>query len=676
MQNLQDVPYHVIGDLPARNIDTGAGLDRVAMVSQQAESVFEADGLAGLLEAAEQVARTSYRSNPATDVSLRILADHGRALTFLIADGVAPSNEGRGYVLRRLLRRAVRHAWQLGARELVIPPLVEATVELMGSAYPNLVSSQAAIVAAASREEERFRRTLESGHTLLDAELEAMTSDVLAGSVAFKLHDTYGFPVELTREIAAERGRQVDMDGFESEMTAQRKRARQAWRGGDMARLGDLYRKVMEVTGPTQFVGYDQAESAGRILSMVREGEVVERAELGQEVEVFLDRTPFYAESGGQVGDRGVIESPTGRLLVSDTRRGLAGLHGHWAKVEIGTVEVGQDVTASIDTDRRDQIRTSHTGTHILHWAIRQVVGDHANQAGSLVEAGRLRFDFSHHTAPRGEELLEIERLANHRVLEDAEVHAFQTSRQQAATLGALAFFGEKYGEVVRVVELGGFSRELCGGTHVAATGQVGPLVLTHEGSIGANLRRVEALSGISGYQHLIGLREELRATAALLSTRPEDVRRSVQGLLTRNQEREERLSGFENDRRSTVAAGLAEQAEKVGSARLVAIALEEEMAPDALRALALGVREHLGRGVVVLAARRDGKGALVAAVDRELVTAGVVAGELLGEAARLLGGGGSRDPVLAQAGGPHGDRLDQALAVARDAALTALGQT
>jgi alanyl-tRNA synthetase len=395
MQNIQDRPYHVVGELPRKSIDTGMGLERLAMVLQGVGSGFDIDTMRPVRDAGSAHTGVEYGSDPLADVSLRILADHGRTMSVLIADGVVPSNDGRGYVLRRIIRRAVRHAWQLGGSGLVTPGLVDATVEALGDWYTELSDRRDFIVDVVSREEKRFRGTLESGHQLLDSQLDD-TGAELSGEVAFKLHDTFGFPIELTREIAAERGTTVDEAGFAAEMDAQRQRAKKNWKGGDAAALGEFYRSVIEDAGPTEFLGYDHDAASGRVLALIVEGAQVESAEEGSEVEVFLDRTPFYAESGGQVGDIGTISTESGSVLVGDTQHAIQGFHGHRGRVRSGSIRIGQDADLVIDSPRRDRIRKSHTGTHVLHWALRDVLGDHASQAGSLVESGRLRFDFSH----------------------------------------------------------------------------------------------------------------------------------------------------------------------------------------------------------------------------------------------------------------------------------------
>jgi alanyl-tRNA synthetase len=674
MQHVQDEPYHVVGDLPARNIDTGMGLERAAMIIQGVPTVFDTDLVRPVLAAAERLTGAAFGVNERSDIALRLLADHGRALTFLIGDGVVPSNEGRGYVLRRLVRRAVRHAWALGATDLVTPGLVEATVAVMGGAYPALADAAAGIVEMAEREEVRFRRTLEGGYALLERELDGLDAGkVVPGTVAFRLHDTYGFPVELTAEIAAERGFAMDRAGFEAEMEAQRQRARAAWKGGPDEGTAPVYRAIFDRSGPTEFVGHDRLEVPGRILSIVRAGEAIDRAEAGEQVELYLDRTPFYAESGGQVGDTGSLATETGSARVIDTQFSMHGLHGHRAEVKEGTLLVGQEASLTVDRDRRERIRKSHSGTHVLHWALRRVLGSHVQQAGSLVEPGRFRFDFSHYAGVGADELAAVEEAANERVIENARVLAFEVSRHEAEEMGALAFFGDKYGDRVRVVEAGDFSRELCGGTHVRATGQIGPVVVVNESSIGSNVRRVEAYTGSHAYRYLSDLRAQLLGVAHHLRVRPDGAADAAGSLVTRNRELEKRLEAFEDQARAGAAGDLAGAAEEVGKARLV-VASRPGLAPDQLRALAIQVRDRLGSGLVVLGSERDGKGGLVAAATRDLVVAGVSAAQVLAAAARLLGGGSSRDPELAQAGGPHGERLNEALDEARAGGRAALG--
>ncbi len=675
MQNVQDRPYHVVGDLPSKNIDTGAGLERIATVLQNVDSIFETDVIRPVVGTAERATGMRYGDAERTDISLRIMADHGRAVTFLIGDKVVPSNEGRGYVLRRLIRRSVRHAFLLGTEDLIMPKLVDSTIDVMAEPYPALVEQRDAIVDMVTREEEQFRRTLRSGHQLLDVELGRLEPGaMLSGETAFKLHDTFGFPKELTEEIVTERGFQVDLTEFNTMMEAQRQRARAAYKGGDAAAKADAYRTLLSGIDQTEFVGYERTDASGRILSIISEGETIEKAEEGREVEIFLDRTPFYAESGGQVGDSGLITTQTGTVRVKDTQYAVPGLHGHRGVVASGTVQLGQDTTLTIDRQRRERIKKNHTGTHILHWALREIVGEHVHQAGSLVSPDRLRFDFSHYHGLAPEELREVELAVNSRVIENASVTTLEMSKDKAEQMGALAFFGDKYGDEVRVVKAGDYSTEFCGGTHVPTTGQIGPLILVSEGSVAANTRRIEALTGTAGYEYLSGMRRDLENTASALGTQPARVVDAAKTLAARLKSQEERIEQFEEQTRSAEAKELLTGVEE-HNGRKVLVARREGLTGDGLRALAFQVRDRLGSGIGVLGSTTDGKGALIAFVSDDLVASGVSAGELISEPAKLLGGGGSRDPRLSQAGGPRGDRLDEALEAARDAARAAVLQ-
>ncbi|HEX5630159.1 MAG TPA: alanine--tRNA ligase-related protein, partial [Acidimicrobiia bacterium] len=490
---------------------------------------------------------------------------------------------------------------------------------------------------------------------------------------AFKLHDTFGFPVELTEEIAAERGLGVDRAGFDTEMAAQRDRARSARTKATVTEASPLYRGILDSYGATGFVGYELLEFDSEVLAIVRDNEAVGTAPAGAEVEVFFAGTPFYGESGGQVGDTGGVTTDTGVVRIVDTQIPVAGLHGHRGRVESGTISVGQLARLTVDAGRRERIRKSHTGTHILHGALREVVGPHVQQAGSLVESGRLRFDFSHFSGLDDEQLRAVEELANERVIANAAVRAYQVSRTEAEEMGALAFFGEKYGEQVRIVEAGSYSRELCGGTHVPTTGQIGPLIVVAESSIGSNLRRIEAFTGSMAYEYLTGLRRQLDTAASHLRVRPEEVGAAAEGLVARTRAQEDRIAAFEEQTRSRLAADIASGAETHRGGALV-IAEASGFDPEALRLLALQVRDRLGSGVVVLGTKREGKAGLVVAVSQDLVKRGVSAAAVAGPAARIVGGGGSRDPELCQAGGPHGDRLGDALAEAGNLARAALG--
>ncbi|MGI9080270.1 MAG: alanine--tRNA ligase [Acidimicrobiales bacterium] len=656
--------------LPMRIIDTGAGLERCLTVLQGVDSVFDTDVLRPLVEAAAKATGRSYGDDPAVDTTIRILADHGRSMSFLVSDGVFPSNEDRGYVLRRIIRRAVRHAFTLGVDRLVTPALVEATVTEMGAPYPKLVDDSDFITGVVTREEQRFRQTLRSGSAILDEAL-AKASAALPGATAFRLHDTFGFPLELTLEVAAERGVDVDMAGFDAEMAAQRQRARAAAQPGggaatDPERVA-TYRELVEQFTATEFTGYRETESRARVLAVLSGAD---DAEGRATVEVFLDRTPFYAESGGQVGDTGVITSVTGSLEVFATNAAVAGLTRHRAVAVAGHVEAGQEVAAVVDVERRDAIRRNHTGTHLLHGALREVLGSHVKQAGSLVAPDRLRFDFSHYGPLSAEELAKVEEVANSQVLANEPVRAYETSRVEAERLGAIAFFGDKYGEVVRVVEAGRRSVELCGGTHVLALGAIGPIKIVAEGSIGANLRRIEAVTGTASFDRIRQGETILSRAAALLRVTPPEVPDRVERVLDENRVLEDRLKALRAERAASAASDLARQAVDG-----VVVTRRPDGTPrNELEALAVAVRDQPGVRAVVLGAAAEGGGApggkgatLVAVVASG---SGLVASDLLVEAARIVGGGVGRNPERAVAGGRDASRLDEALDQVRQAVI------
>ena len=508
--------------LPKPSIDTGAGLERILALKQGKDSIWETDVLFPLIEQAQSVTSQKYIVVDYQDrasFSLRVLAEHARSSTMLVNDGVFPSNEGRGYVLRRIFRRAVRHAYLLGTEKLVMPKLVETAIEVMGEAHPTLLTNKDFILGVLTKEEESFGQTLKNGLTILETEFESIEADSkkskkslsLSGSSAFLLHDTYGFPLELTQEIASERNVDVDVAGFDVEMNAQRTRAKSARKGAQT--VDDqllVYREILDKNGQTNFVGYSQDSCSSKVLAIVDAGD--------SDLEIFLDVTPFYAESGGQVGDSGTLSTPTGEIKISDTVFGLPGLRKHIGKLTRGEIKIGESVTATIDTVARDATRKNHTATHLLHHALRLVLGEHVKQAGSLVSPQRLRFDFSHYAQLSKQEIDQIEQIANAQVLANAKVDAYETSKDEATAAGAIAFFGDKYGEIVRVLKAGA-SVELCGGTHVSATGDIGLIKIVQESSIGSNLRRIEAVTGLNSVEYVSTLLSQVNVASEMLST-------------------------------------------------------------------------------------------------------------------------------------------------------------
>ena len=574
----------------------------------------------------------------------------------LVGDGVFPSNEGRGYVLRRIIRRAVRHAYLLGTEKLVMPSLVETAITTMGEAYPDVIAQKDFILGVLTKEEERFRQTLKTGLTILEDELQsaAKTNKVLSGSAAFLLHDTYGFPLEVTEEIVNERDLAIDIDGFNIEMDQQRQRAKAARKGGEVDSIRhEMYREVMEQCGITEFLGYEQDSCEAKILAIVPDDDGT--------FDLFLDKTPFYAESGGQVGDTGLITSGANEYQVIDTTFALPGLRRHHCRVVSGSLTVNQTVSAKIDSIRRLAIRRHHTATHILHWSLRQVLGEHVKQAGSLVDDERLRFDFSHYDAVTDVELLRIEELANSLTLSNEVVDSSESSKDEALEKGAIAFFGDKYGDRVRVLSAGP-SVELCGGTHVSATGDIGIIKVISEGSVGANLRRIEAVAGTRTLNLLQQDRRVITDVARLVGAGPDDLMIGVQRKV-------DDIKGLQ-DENKTLRARLAITAASALAAEAIdgiVVAQVDDLTPGDLRDLTVAVRQQSGIHTVVLIGVSPGGGvSLVGAVD---TASGKNAAQLITAAAKAVGGGGGGKGDIATAGGKNPAGIPEALRLAQEAA-------
>ncbi len=646
--------------LPKKNIDTGMGLERVAAIMQGVHSNFETDILRGILARAERVSGVAYGTAERSDTSLRILTDHARAVTFLIADGVLPSNEGRGYVLRRLLRRAVRHGRLLGVERPFLGELVDEVVERMGDAYVEIVEHHDLIKGIVASEEERFGATLRQGLTLLEEAVEAartLGDGVLDGTLAFTLHDTYGFPYELTSEIAAESGLTVDKETFDAAMEEQRARARAAVKDESWSAFSSAFAAIgTNLPGGVEFLGYEQDACDTTVVGIVVDGALVERVEAGAHAEVVLAATPFYGEQGGQVGDTGVIEAQGARFVVRDTKIPAPGVISHVGVLEHGTLAVGDRVHAAIDVDRRERIRRNHTATHILHWALRVVLGEHVRQSGSLVAPDRLRFDFTHFEAPGADALEKIERLVNAKIMENHPVRNYETSLAAAREMGVTALFGEKYGEIVRVLEVGTFSKELCGGTHVGRTSEIGFLKIVSEGSVGANLRRIEAVTSFDALEFVYREEAVLSELERTLKARVHELPAKVEALLARVKDAEGRAKAAAA--RSVDAAAVPEL--RAGGGYRVRLGRIDGLDASALRSLADELRA--ASDAVFLASVRDGAVLLVAAGTDAAVAAGFDAGALVRDAARIVGGGGGGKPAFAQAGGKDPSAVDAAL--------------
>ncbi len=658
IQDRIDQELRFVESLPAKNVDTGSSLERVAMLLQGVENVFETDLLRPMLEVGESLSGRTHGGDPADDVSLKVIAEHGRAVTFLVADGVQPSNEGRGYVLRRMLRRVVSHARRLAIQGSVMDPVITAVVATFGAAYPELRENEAFVRQVADSEEERFAATLRQGLVLFEEAKGRAEGGRITGTDAFKLSDTFGFPLQLTEELAADAGLSVDTDRFAELLEEQRRRARAAAKKVEIG-------SDAGAAPPSTFVGYERLEADGRLTAVLDEDHrELAAAEEGQRVQVFLDITPFYAEAGGQVGDAGLIRTDTGVVRVEDTQ-----WVGPASIVQVGVVgsgEIlpGQEGHAAVDAGRREATARAHTSTHIVHWTLKELLGDHARQAGSLVAPGRLRFDFPHHSAVGHEELEAAEAGANARLARDDAVVAYETSLEEAKAKGAVMLFGEKYGELVRVVEVGDYSRELCGGTHVPRTGQIAVIRILHEGSIGAGMRRVEALVGPDALEEINADRALLRSLVdALGSKDPRSAIEHARKVVDENKRLRTELAELRKGDRDAVIASLVDGVEEVDGLSLVVSEVPGEDA-SGLRELAQKVRDRLqGRPAsVVLGGGADGKAQLVAACTAQAVERGVTAPELLRAAAAAIGGGAGGKDVLAMAGGRDASAVPRAL--------------
>lgn len=661
-------------ELPHRNIDTGMGLERIAAIMQHEGTNYEGDIMRSLISLGEKLSGKKYHSTDEIDRSLRILADHSRAVTFMIGDGILPGNEGRSYILRRLLRRAVYHGRLLGIQGTFMAEYAHEVAVLLGAEYPELVEKSALIDGILTAEEERFGATLDAGESKLTAELEQLEDGAqLSGEVAFLLHDTYGFPIDLTREIAANAGHVVDMDAFDAAMTEQRERARKSANRDAWGNAQSIWVALSDRLDETVFDGYDNNELSGvRVVALVQDGQEVESAAAGSEVEVVLDRTPFYAEMGGQVGDTGKLTAPGLYVHVTDTKHRDGGLESHVGVVEEGTISVGDSVTATIDAGRRELIRRNHTATHLLDAALKKVLGDHVNQAGSLVAPDRMRFDFTHFEALTKDELDRIEGMVNAEIFAAKPVVTQIMSIEDAKAAGAVALFGEKYGDVVRVVSAGAedapFSRELCGGTHARNTADLGLFKIISESSVGSNSRRIEAVTSMGAIEYVDERLAQLDEVAAALKVRPSAVADRVeqlqQDLRTANHKLEAALTGAGSNQ---VAEALKSAVQLNGYSCV--IAKLEGLSGKELRSAWDGIRDASdGQPVacVIASATADGKVSLLAGATDSAVAAGFSAGDIVKEIAELVGGRGGGKPAMAQAGGSNAAGIDAALEAAR----------
>ncbi|WP_415972396.1 alanine--tRNA ligase [Anaerotignum lactatifermentans] len=664
-------------ELAMKNVDTGMGLERMATIMQGVDSIFDVDTVKSIRDAVCAKANVEYGKDHKTDVSVRVITDHIRSVTMMTADGVLPSNEGRGYVLRRLLRRAARHGKLLGIEGEFLAELSKSVIACSGEAYPELVEKQDYIFKILSIEENSFYKTIDKGMEILKADMEEMKAageKVMSGEKSFRLYDTYGFPVDLTKEILAEEGMEIDEDAFTAEMKAQKERARSARAKSNYMGAAETVYNELPVELETAFAGYDVYDVANaKIVALVANEAVAETAQAGDTVAVFLDRTPFYAESGGQVGDQGVIKTETGVVKVTNCVKVVGGKIAHMGEVTEGLVQVGEMACASIDVELRMASSRNHSATHLLHKALRTVLGTHVEQAGSYVSAERLRFDFTHFAAMTADEIKEVERLVNDAIFASYDVHTDEMSIDEARNRGAMALFGEKYGEVVRVVDMGGYSIELCGGAHLKNTAQVGSFKILSENGVAAGVRRIEAVTGKEALKHYQAQEDEIKEICRLVKSTPDKLLARLEQLLAEQKETAKELEKL----KAKMAGGAADEMlnSKVEIGGVAVLAAEvKDMDGNALRTMGDQLKQKLGSGVVVLASGKDGKVNLMAMATDDVVKKGAHAGNIIKAAAAVCGGGGGGRPNMAQAGGKDASKIADALEKAKAVVAEQLG--
>ncbi|MET9650101.1 MULTISPECIES: alanine--tRNA ligase [unclassified Streptomyces] len=663
--------FPILGELPSKNIDTGLGLERLAMILQGVQNMYETDTLKVVIDKATELTGVDYGKSHESDVSLRVVADHMRTSVMLIGDGVTPGNEGRGYVLRRIMRRAVRNMRLLGATGPVVRDLVDTVIGTMGEQYPELVTDRKRVETVALAEEAAFLKALKGGTNILDTavtETKAAGGTVLSGDKAFLLHDTWGFPIDLTLEMASEQGLSVDEDGFRRLMKEQRDRAKadaKAKKTGhaDMT----SYREIADSNGATEFTGYTNTEGESTVVGLLVNGVSSPAASEGDEVEVVLDRTPFYAEGGGQIADQGRIKLHSGAVIeVRDVQQPVPGVSVHKGSVQVGEVTVGSTAYATIDVRRRRAIARAHSATHLTHQALRDALGPTAAQAGSENQPGRFRFDFGSPNAVPGAVLTDVEQKINEVLTRELEVHAEVMPIDEAKRQGAIAEFGEKYGEKVRVVTIGDFSKELCGGTHVGNTAQLGLVKLLGESSIGSGVRRIEALVGVDAYNFLAKEHTVVAQLQELVKGRPEELPEKISAMLGKLKDAEKEIEKFRAEKVLQAAAGLVEGAQDIRGVALVTGQVPDGTGADDLRKLVLDVRGRISGGrpaVVALFTTANGKPLTVIATNEAARERGLKAGELVRTAAKTLGGGGGGKPDVAQGGGQNPEAVGEAIA-------------
>ena len=657
-------------ELAFKNVDTGMGLERMATILQGVDSIFDVDTVKSIRDAVCAKANVEYGKEHKIDVSVRVITDHIRSVTMMTADGVLPSNEGRGYVLRRLLRRAARHGKLLGIQGEFLAELSKSVIACSGDAYPELVDKQEYIFKILSIEENSFYKTIDKGMEILKEDMEEMKAagqTVMSGEKSFRLYDTYGFPIDLTKEILEEAGMSVDEDAFAAEMQAQKERARSARAKSNYMGAAATVYDELPAEMITAFAGYDVAEvTDAKIVALVANDEIAGMAQTGDSVAVFLDKTPFYAESGGQVGDHGTIRTGNGLVEVTDCVKVTGGKTAHIGTVVEGTIGVDETACAAIDTHHRMASARNHSATHLLHKALRTVLGTHVEQAGSYVSADRLRFDFTHFTGMTPEELKEVERLVNEAIFASYPIETEEMGIDAAREKGAMALFGEKYGDVVRVVDMGGYSIELCGGAHLKNTAQVGSFKIVSENGVAAGVRRIEALTGEGALQHYQAQEDEVRTLSQMVKATPDKLVARVEQLLAEQKELAKELEKLKAKLAGGAADEILDQKTEISGVTVLAAEVKD-MDGNAMRTLGDQLKNKLGSGVIVLAGAKDGKVSLMAMATDDVVKKGVHAGNIIKAAAAVCGGGGGGRPNMAQAGGKDASKIGEALAKAKE---------
>ena len=648
--------------LPNPSIDTGMGLERITAALQGVKSNYETDLLRGLISNVEEISGKTYGVDSAADVSMRVIADHARAVTFLISDGVFPSNEGRGYVLRRILRRAVRHAKMLGIEEPCLYKITERVRDIMREAYPELDERIKFVKDVVKNEEERFFETIDRGLELLQAEIEKRKGEkTLPGDVVFKLYDTFGFPQDLTEDIAGEHGLIIDVEGFEREMEKQREQSRKAWKGDEAGGLEPLYKEFVSGGLTVDFTGYGKTQDTGRIRAIIKQGALVDSAGEGDEVDIITDRTPFYGESGGQVGDKGVIEGERGIAHVKHTKKPLPTIIVHSALIDKGTLWVGDNVELWVDKKLRAGAQTHHSATHILHAVLREVLGNHVGQAGSLVAPGRLRFDFTHHSSVDPDELRKMEDIINDRIrLDDKVITRTDVPYDEAIEGGATAFFEEKYGDKVRVVSIGDYSMELCGGTHLDTSGEAGLLKIVSESASSAGVRRIDALAGEAAWNYIRGKEERLTEASDILKVPETDLIVRLKKLVEENETVRKELESYKNKAISETTGDMLDKVKDIDGIKVLSVEVPGAD-PGQLRKVWDDMKSKIQSGIAVLGAKNNGKAFILVGVTKDL-NKKYHSGNIVKELAPVIGGKGGGRPDMAQAGGDRPENLDDAL--------------